>query len=304
MSNTDKPLCHICHTPTDFLMNKDGFDEYICRTCSLSFVHPQPEAEWLRDKVYSAESGYQGNKGSNLKIPISPRYKKTIDYILQKKKTGTLLDVGCSSGQFMFWAKERGFECKGVEINKRTAEIARANGFEVHNGFLDSAPFEKNSFDVVYLGDVIEHVNNPRALVNEAESFLKDGGLFVFSTPNMDCFWSDTTLLMYRLFRIPWAAVTPPHHLFQFSIGNLSRLLNENGFNVTHAEFVSPSSLKYELGSLHLYKRYKAHKTPTNFLFMIFSFAIYTIIYYLNLLITPFGTKGFQMAVFYEKRSI
>src|SRR5690606_36756889 len=110
-------------------------------------------------------------------------------FIVNDKPEGNLLDVGCSSGQFMHWARKRGMHCAGIEVNDRTANIAKQNGFEVHTGFLDEAPFRKNSFDVIYLGDVIEHVNEPKAFIKLASEFLKNDGLIVISTPNTDCFW-------------------------------------------------------------------------------------------------------------------
>ncbi len=300
--NDTHPTCHICKTPSDFLVNKDGFDEYICPSCKLSFVYPAPKAEWLKEKVYSYESGYQGNKKNNLsEIPEEARTIKMMDFLSKKKPKGKLLDVGCSSGGFMFSARKRGFYCEGVEINKRTADIAVANGFRVHNGFLETAPFEKGSFDVVYLGDVIEHVNDPRSFVKTCASFLKKDGILVISTPNVDCWWSSTTLALYKMFKIPWTSLTPPHHLFQFSFDNLNTLLSEQNFQNVYSIFNRPPSLKYELGSLHLFKRFKEKKTAGNLLYMLFAFSIYSLIYGLNVVFGPFMGKDFRMAVFYER---
>lgn len=299
------PLCHICHIPSHFLMRKDGFDEHICPKCDLSFVFPQPEAEWLKDNVYSLESGYQGNKKADLALEAIPqRYKKALEFLKSKKQSGSLLDVGCSNGQFMYWARENGFECKGIEINKRTAVIAVQNGFEVFTGFLEEAPYTRKSFDVVYLGDVIEHVNDPRRLIMTANSFLKENGMLVFSTPNMDCFWSRSTLLLYKLFVIPWSSLTPPHHLFQFNFDNLGLLLGEIHLKSTFSIFDSPARLAYNLGSLHVYKHFKQNKTLGRFLFMCFSYGVYTLLYGINVMLKPFLDKDFQMIVFYEKRSI
>lgn len=305
MKDVQHPLCNICHTPSDFFMKKDGFDEYKCPNCQLSFIFPQPTALWLKDKVYSFESGYQGNKKMNLSVSEDKRGRDIFNFLIEKKPhRGTFLDVGCSSGQYMYWARQRGFSCAGVEINKRTADIAIANGFNVFQGFLEDAPFEKESFDIIFLGDVIEHVPDSRALIKTCVSFLKKDGILVISTPNVDCFWSDTTLGLYKLFKIPWTSATPPHHLFQFSFYNLNLLLKEQDFSHAHSLFAKPISLKYELGSLHLYKRVKKEKTIGSFLYMLFSFSLYVVIYELNALAKPLLTKDFSMAVFYEKSSI
>jgi len=296
------PKCYICGSDSKFLLKKDGFDEYICNRCDLSFVHPQPTAEFLKTDVYSLESGYQRNKSADLSIEKpGKRYGRVLDFIAKEKPGGNLLDVGCSTGQFMYWARQRGFNCKGVEINKRTAETARQNGFDVFNGFLHEAVFESESFDVIFLGDVIEHVNNPRSFLKDAVSFLKKDGLLVISTPNVNCVWSKCTLLLYNMFNIPWTSATPPYHLFQFSFENLNLLTSE--FKLTNAKtfFLPPPSLRYELGSLHLLGKWKKEKTISSFIFMLFSYTAYTVAYILNLVIYPFHKKDFQMSAIYKR---
>ncbi len=296
------PKCHICGSDTQFLLKKDGFDEYICNRCNLSFVHPQPTAEFLKTDVYSLESGYQKNKSSNLSVERpGKRYGRVLNFIAKEKHGGNLLDVGCSTGQFMYWAREKGFDCKGVEINKRTADIAKQNGFEVFNGFLQDAPFQKESFDVIFLGDIIEHVNEPRNFLNEAVSYLKKDGLLIISTPNVNCFWSWYTLLAYKLFRIPWTSATPPYHLFQFSFENLNLLVGEFNLKNTKTFFLPPPSLKYEIGSLHLLTRWKKNKTFFNLFFMLFSYVAYTKAYVLNLIVHLFAKKDFQMSAIYKR---
>lgn len=295
------PPCHLCSTPSNFLMRKDGYDEYLCPKCQLSFVFPQPTALWLRDTVYSLESGYQKNKTTDLsQASEGKRFGRVLDFVTKRKPNGTFLDIGCSSGQVMYWARKRGLKPVGIEINKRTADIAGQNGFEVFNGFLEDSQFEKGSFDIIFMGDVIEHVNNPRTFVADAVKYLKKGGLIVISTPNVNCWWSNTTLLLYRMFGIPWTSLTPPYHLFQFSFENLNSLLLEFNCKVKQAFFLPPPSLRYELGSLHLLKRFKEHRTLQNFLFAGFSYLLYTTMYACNYILSPLLKKDFQMSVVYH----
>lgn len=301
--------CHICASPTHFLMKKDGFDEYICSSCELSFVYPQPSPEWLKDTVYSFESGYQSNQKQDLSTSsLDERTGKAIDFLAEERPKGKLLDVGCSNGKLMYWAKQKGFSCSGVELNKRTADMAASHGFPVHQGFLETAPFEKGSFDVVYLGDVIEHVNSPRDFIKTCVSFLKpDGlpagrqGIIAISTPNVDCFWSKITLWLYTTFGIPWSSATPPHHLFQFSYGNLNMLMNEFKFGPVKSVFTGPHALKYELGMLHLYGAWKKKRTVGSLLFMIFSYAAYTLLFGLHTILKPFLHKRYEMVTIFEQ---
>lgn len=297
------PNCHICNSESNFLLKKDGFDLYKCPQCELVFVHPQPSKETLAKDFYSYESGYMSNRAKqDLTVDKeATRVKFVFDVFQKHKRGGLMLDVGCGNGQMMYWAKNRGIESRGVELNKRTADRAIEYGFEVFNGFLEEAPFEKKSFDFVFLGEIIEHVNNPIQFIKDCASFLKEGGLVGITTPNIDCAWSKTTFLFYKIFGIPWSSVTPPYHLFQFSPANLDRMMKSLGFIFVSGSFIRIPPLKYELGMLHLLKRYKSKKKVKDLLFMIFSFVLYTITHTIFKLLHPFMKKDFQMQRVYKK---
>jgi 2-polyprenyl-3-methyl-5-hydroxy-6-metoxy-1,4-benzoquinol methylase len=297
-----KPLCHICHTASDYLLNKDSFDLYKCDSCKLVFVHPQPTAEFLKNDLYSYESGYQANRVEDLaKRKEDKRAKTVLDILTKLKPGGRILDVGCANGQFMYWAKQRGFVSAGVELNRRTAEVASSNGFEVFNGFLGEASFPENSFDAVFLGEIIEHVPNPREFVKNCSRLLRPGGLLAITTPNLNCFWSKSTFFLYQQFKTPWSSVTPPYHLHQFSDSNLDLLMSQENFELVAKRFLLMTRLKYELGMTHLLKRYKKSRRITNLLFAAFSYGLYTILYILNILTAPFRQTDFNMIRVYQK---
>lgn len=283
-------------------MKKDGYSLYKCPACGLVFVFPQIHNDYLEAKVYSEESGYQANKPTKLDaVVVPPRVVRILDRMKKYVPGKRLLDVGCSNGEFMRAAEKEGFETKGVELNKRTAEIAKKNGLDVYNGFLEDARFQNGLFDVVFLGDLIEHVNDPKAIVRECRRILGQNGSVVISTPNLDCFWSRSTLMLYRLFGIPWSSATPPHHLFQFSFHNLTRLMRDSGFKERSVWYERPPRLMYELGSLHLYKRFKNHPTIGSLFYMLFSFGAYVIFYGLDYVLTPIKSTDFGMVAIYQK---
>jgi len=154
-------VCHICETESNFLMGKDGHRLYQCPDCRLIFVFPQPTKNYLAQEFYSEMSGYQKYKVKDLfTTKESKKTKKILDYLEKSRQDPknhnrlTLLDVGCSSGEFLYHAKKRLFsDVYGVELNKITADIAKANGLNVYNGTLEEAVFEENFFDFIFLGD-------------------------------------------------------------------------------------------------------------------------------------------------------
>ncbi len=297
-----KPHCSICDTSSIFLLNKDEHDLYKCPKCQLVFVYPEPPSTFLQENLYSAESGYMSNRARQdlSKDKEQKRVSVVFDYFQRHNPKGLMLDVGCGNGQMMYWAQKRGIESKGVELNKRTADRALEYGFEVYNGFLEDAPFDKKSFDYVFLGEIIEHVIDPRVFVRQTASFLREEGLVGITTPNIDCPWSKTTFFYYKIFGIPWSSVTPPYHLNQFDSANLDLLMRQEGFTEVLTKYLRIPPLKYELGMLHLIKRYKKSKKFRDLLFAIFSFALYSITHLFFRLLHPIWGKDFQMVKVYK----
>jgi len=283
-------------------MNKDGYDLYKCSNCELVYMNPLPLQTFLNKEVYSLESGYQGNKENDLSKTFPNKKTKDILKFLGKNKIkGRILDVGCSNGEFLYHAKKRGFEAYGVELNSRTASIALKNGLNVFKGLLHEARFENDFFDIIFLGDIIEHVLSPRDFLHECKRILKNSGTIIISTPNLDCAWAKTTIFFYKTLGIPCSSVTPPHHTFQFSGKNLDMLMMQTGFIYTNKWFYKQPRLMYELGSLHLLKKYKANKNIKNLVFMIFSFILYTLSYFAVASTRSFRRKDFGMLSIYKK---
>jgi 2-polyprenyl-3-methyl-5-hydroxy-6-metoxy-1,4-benzoquinol methylase len=140
----------------------------------------------------------------------------------------------------------------------------------VFSGFLEDSGLPQGSFDYIYMGDVIEHVSDPLALMRQVKGLLKPEGKIIVLTPNLDCLWSKMTFKLFRWFGIPWSSLTPPHHLFQFSTSNLDRLISKTGLTISSRSYAHPPRLAYELGSLHLFKIAKNKRTLSSWLFYVF----------------------------------
>lgn len=101
----------------------------------------------------------------------------------------TVLDVGCASGYLGAALAERGCDVSGVEVDVVDAEEARTRLSRVEVADLERTPldevFEPGSFDHVVLGDVLEHLRDPRAVLAAAQRLLRPGGSVVLSVPNV-----------------------------------------------------------------------------------------------------------------------
>jgi len=274
-----KPICIICNKKSDFLMKKEEFDIYRCSSCTLVFIHPQLSPNFLKEEIYSYKSGYQAGKNHDLTRLFPDRNQQKILNFFEKQKRGSVLDIGCSIGSMMYFLRKKGFNPQGVELNARTAMIAERNGFTVFRDFLEKANFSPKSFDYIFIGDIIEHVNDPRNFLSLCRGFLKESGKIIIVTPNLDCFWSCSGFWLWKTFAIPWSSITPPHHLFQFSTDNLVQLMKQEGIKSFNIWYNPSPRLKYELGSLHLFRAFKRRKTLVSFIKLVFGFTLYIILY-------------------------
>jgi SAM-dependent methyltransferase len=113
----------------------------------------------------------------------------------------------------------------GVEISP-AADFARERlGLDVRRGTLGEAHFEAGRFRAVTLHNVLEHVHDPRRLLEEAHRILAPGGWLVVQAPNK-------ASLQARLFGKRWAAVDIPRDLYYYAPALLGRLLAAAGFEV------------------------------------------------------------------------
>ena len=112
---------------------------------------------------------------------ILQRAKRALAYSVDQPK---MLDVGCSSGALLRVAQECHFEPHGVEPATEAAKTAKQLGFDVFPGYIQDAPFPDQHFDIITLFEVIEHLIEPSAVLNEVYRLLKPGGVFLIGTGN------------------------------------------------------------------------------------------------------------------------
>jgi SAM-dependent methyltransferase len=146
--------------------------------------------------------------------------------IEQFVKKGRILDIGCGRGEFLSLMKNRGWEAIGLELNEETAWNARnAFGLEIWTDSLADARFEDNSFDVITLWHVLEHLPNPVLTIEECRRILKPSGLIVIALPHFGS-------LQARISGKYWFHLDLPYHLFHFTDKNLELLLRKFSLRV------------------------------------------------------------------------
>ena len=131
----------------------------------------------------------------------------------------------------------------GAELDAKAVAAARARGFAVHHGRFEEANYPESSFRLVILQQVIEHVPDPRGMIERIRGLLRPGGAVVIETPNIAS-W-DHALFAKRY----WGGYHIPRHFHLFSRRSLPQLLRASGFEVTRV--TSLASPNFWIQSLH-----------------------------------------------------
>ena len=134
-----------------------------------------------------------------------------------------LLDVGCALGHLAALARMRGWRVTGVDISADAISQAAVRfGLDVRAGNLSSHVGTLAPYDVVLLGDVIEHVPDPVRFLNDVKKVLLPGGTVCIDTPNWGGRWR-------RWGRSSWLGLNR-FHVNLFDADCLARLLSTCGF--------------------------------------------------------------------------
>ena len=212
-----------------------------CRSCGLLYVGRR-ERDFTFATTDPARSGALAERVEALELVDhdveeaeapwrSLVHEQRLAAIARHGAAGRLLDVGCSTGEFIAAAAAAGFQAQGIEPDPATSRLARERtGLPVTTGTLADAALPAESADVATLWHVIEHLDSPRAALEELRRVLAPGGLVAIETPAADSLW-------FRLLRGRWRQLIPDHYFF-FSRSTLARLLRAAGFDVVELEKV------------------------------------------------------------------
>lgn len=141
-------------------------------------------------------------------------------------KNSKILEIGCHDGFMLNEFKQQGHTCVGVEPSPYGKYAVEKYGLDVKNEFFTEGMFEDETFDVIILRHVVEHVPDPVAFVQSATKVLKKGGIAYIEVPNSQ--WS------LENFYFPEFHVD---HISYFTMNSLTRLLKLAGLNkIIHKE--------------------------------------------------------------------
>jgi len=207
-----------------------------CAACDQIVTTPVPP-----DIGRYYPSGYYGD-ASGRRFPVVMEWLQDKMYALRAKrvlaklpqKTGKVLDVGCGRGHLLRAFQQQGCEVLGTEFSDDACRFAREKlNIPVRVGLLHELNFPDESFDVVTMWHVLEHVSDPRVTLAEVSRILRPGGIFMVGVPNLGS-------LEARLTKAGWFHLDMPRHLSHHTRGALERSLKKAGLQPAWVSFIAP----------------------------------------------------------------
>ena len=219
------PICFGTSARTRFVV--DRLDSLIveCKACGTARFFPAlPSA--LVSTFYPSE--YYGSTGEKFR-PLVEALVRTLaarqaGFIARQIPLGgKVLDIGCGRGTLLSALARQGFESHGFELTANAA-LGLDPRIELRTGSdLREAAYPAQWFDAVVLWHVLEHLSDPRAVIQEIHRVLRPGGLLVVAVPNYSSWQA-------RWAGGDWFHLDVPRHLFHFPISAIKTLLASCGF--------------------------------------------------------------------------
>jgi 2-polyprenyl-3-methyl-5-hydroxy-6-metoxy-1,4-benzoquinol methylase len=159
-----------------------------CSQCDLHFVSPFPFLDQkFYDQNYFSSWGMTDNifpeHVQHLKETNMQKHVKNIGKFVPR---GNVLEVGCAMGSFLKVADEEGYSVTGIDLSLQACESAQKKvpNAVVCHGTIEGAGFDPESFDVIFMSDLVEHVPDPFRFWEEIYKLLKNNGIVYVITPD------------------------------------------------------------------------------------------------------------------------
>ncbi len=222
--------CNLCGA--DNSDNYILFEEYKyvkCRECGLIYQNPRPMFNALKNRYSKKYFNYEFRNQENFfnLMKLALKDLKFHEKIAPQFKVNNrkFLDIGSATGLLLNYIRQYGWEVTGVEICKESAEYAKKNfKLNIINKTVEEAGFRKESFDIVHMSHVIEHVPSPFDTLKEINRILKKDGYLIITTPRVDSFQAG-------LFKETWRSYHRDH-IYIFSKNTLKNMLIKSGFKI------------------------------------------------------------------------
>ncbi len=205
-----------------------------CSNCSLIRVEPFLKQDILLEKYDKDYFKQYLNNTDDRKI----YFREILDELDNLTDKGSILDIGCGDGLFLYLARSEGWRVYGVEPSSVAANFVKESyGIDVFNGIIEESNFKKGDFSLITLLNVLEHMLDPVSCIGAIRDLLRKDGLLVIETPNFENIWFKYRALENTLLGLD--NLHMPGHTHWFTMNTLHSLLTKMGFDVLESKYIN-----------------------------------------------------------------
>jgi SAM-dependent methyltransferase len=211
------------------------FQDVRCQRCGLIYLNPRPTLDEITQYYpteYEPFTRHEHLQSLSARINYRISFNKRRRIASRGLRPGRLLDIGSGSGDFLLEMRNAGWEVEGLDTSPAACEVARTRGLDTFRGQLFDVPFPDQSFDLITMWDVLEHVHDPMAHLECICRLLKPTGRFVVTLPNPE----SLDLMVFEDF---WAGLDFPRHLFVYPRKTLTAMIEKAGMEVVSVHCVT-----------------------------------------------------------------
>jgi len=231
--------CPACGHKGEFEFEKWGFEHRKCPECKTLYTSPRPN----EDRIIHYYNDFSApNMWTSLLLETDVerkklQYKPRVDLIINHidlNDNPVVADVGAGSGAFCMALEASGYFKKvyAVDVADKCIEACESNNLNTIKGSVED--LEDNSFDLITMNDLIEHVFNPKAFLEGCLNKLTVGGYLIIATPNGEGF-------DFKIMKDQTLNITPPEHINYFNPESIKHLMTDVGF--TKVDAITPGIL-------------------------------------------------------------
>ena len=191
----------------------------------------------------------QNKYGGSWKICLQESRLKKVEKLISQILPGKMLDIGCAGGDFSRKFIKKGCQVFGLEINIDKVKEANKKGLLCKQGDVEKKlPYTANYFDLLFAGELIEHIFDTTAFLKETHRLLKPKGRLILTTPNIASLENKIRILLgWQPIWVDFRAELSSGHIRAYTYQALKSQLETLGFYIEKrlGNFVSPHQLRW-----------------------------------------------------------
>jgi 2-polyprenyl-3-methyl-5-hydroxy-6-metoxy-1,4-benzoquinol methylase len=259
--------CSLCQKdvsrdfPIFYEFHQKRYQAKQCPRCSFIFLDPRLTAEELR-LLYSDEyflhdgadfGAHSATDYETAAIKGSVKFPEILGWIRRFKPSGDFFEIGCGMGYFLDYACQQGYSVSGIEYAELGARTCRDKfGLDVTRSSIEELSAPSRRYDIIFMGDVLEHLVRPLEMLAKTRAMLKPSGIVALEIPSMfNTLTGRAAVAAYRVLNIRKKMALPPYHVNEFTPKTLRLIILQAGFkDAVIIQRIKPPSMITLRGSL------------------------------------------------------